>query len=105
MISTCAQSAFFSSPFLSLHELVLAHLAAQPTVHSCLPLLSVSHHWRKITIKKLVAEFSQTDANLAKVDQERSADQEGDDVDDEADRPGAPGEFIVVSEPKWPKMQ
>lgn len=101
MSSTCARSAFFSSPFLSLHELVLAHLAAQPMMHSCLPLLSVSHHWRQIKTIKLIDNFAQTDANLTKADEKRSADEEGDDVDDEADRPGAPGEFIMVSELKW----
>ena len=55
-----AQSTFFSPSFVVLHEQVLSHLAGDPTIHTCLPLLGVSHYWRKLTLEKLIAEFSHT---------------------------------------------
>ncbi|ORY50189.1 hypothetical protein BCR35DRAFT_336052 [Leucosporidium creatinivorum] len=35
-------------------------LGARPTIHAALPLLGVNRYWRKLTIRKLVKEFSKT---------------------------------------------
>ena len=43
-----------------LHEQVLSHLAGDPTIHTYLPLLGVSHYWRTLTLERLIAEFSHT---------------------------------------------
>ncbi|ORY54260.1 hypothetical protein BCR35DRAFT_335813 [Leucosporidium creatinivorum] len=51
---------FFSDPFAHLHDDVFAFLAASPTIHAVLPLLGVNRYWRKLTIRKLVKEFSRT---------------------------------------------
>ncbi|KAL8290384.1 hypothetical protein RQP46_002642 [Phenoliferia psychrophenolica] len=52
---------FFGSPFVVLHEEVLTHLAADTTIHACLPLLAVSRYWRSLVIRKLVGQFARTE--------------------------------------------
>lgn len=52
--------ALFKPTAVALHQQVVNHLISSFGVHSILPLLGVSRHWRSLAIKALLKPFTRT---------------------------------------------